>query len=490
MRKRKCVFNLIFAFFASLGAAFFAAGGFSLAHAEEAELGPIAYLDYALKNPKAIYADGEIVAVSQESGTVFFYDGKIYEKDISAEQQIARSGDHIYYTHHSVLRRVKIGVFAEEDVKNSGDIIPANGFAVFGSKLITLTNSGALLYENMFTSAPSPYSFNEEIETNRFLSGNAYSAEGKDYFALIRRLYINGDFVYENPEDFTLADYMTEFGGKLYFSNRNGIFRFDGEPVCVYEKKVTVSTRSDGVLGLCARGDKLLFIDGETDKIMQMDADGSNLKEFHFDVKVNTAASVPSPAKDIPFETVTVRNGSRIHFGGISGGVFNFTETAVTSKDEDYIKIGEESGYSVLFGNSGYAFIRNEIVEEKPQNTPITFEKGLVLHACKTYDVCLAITGRENFGLKKGDGVTVVKIYEMNGINYALVETESGELTFVPAGEITESFLPPLPVNTMRSSLVTGKDDTAKAVVIIILSTAVLLLALFVIFVKKEYVKL
>ncbi|MBP5308376.1 MAG: hypothetical protein J6Z34_04490 [Clostridia bacterium] len=456
------------------------------AFAEEQELGSVAYLDYALTNPKAVYADGEVVAVSQENGTVFFYDGKIYERNFqTADQQIVRNGDYLYYTYNSLLKRTRVGVFDEEDVTDGQGNklqIAANAFSLVENRLITLTNTDALLYADMYAGAPVPYPFDAPVENYRVRSGNVYSTLNADYFALIEVLYENGTAIYSNPEVYPIADYMTDVDGTLYFSNRNGISRLKNGDV----KQVYVSA---DVKGVCGYKSGLLFIDGKSGKIMRADAEFETVEEFHFDVKVDTDAAVPPPASYRDMQTVTVQSGSRIHLGRIENGAFNFTETVVTAFNEDYIKIGCESGYAVLFGNSGYAFIADEYALPKTQNTALTFEKGLILHDCASYDTCLALKEREIFSLKKGDEVTLIKAYEMNGVNYILAETANG-LSFVPAGEITENLASPLPVNVARSTVTEGKNNVTEAVVIMLLSTAVLLLALFVILIKKEYVKL
>ncbi|MBP5193910.1 MAG: hypothetical protein J6126_04200, partial [Clostridia bacterium] len=247
----------------------------SLKASADTQYGPIAYLDYVLASPEAIYADEEVIAVSSANGTVFFYGGNIYETDIlMAKQQPVRSGDHIYYTFNSKLMRTEIGEFTEEAVRREDDTeITANAFALSGNKLLALTNPNALYYEDYASSAPpAVYEFGGYDQP---VFGNVYFVGETLYAAFGGKLYKDGSEIFDSGKTKQIADYFTDISGTVYFSGEEGIYKLiDNAPVLVY-------ANADGgkVCGVCSYEGGLLFIDATKGKIMQMDESGS-VREF------------------------------------------------------------------------------------------------------------------------------------------------------------------------------------------------------------------
>ncbi len=443
----------------------------------EGSLGAVDYLDYILSSPRAIYADDEIVAVSCKDKTVFFYQGGIYEKEnILPAGQILRSGNRLYYSANSLLRYVEIGVF--EEVKTE---MGANNFAVDDNRLITMTNSGALFYEiteNGFTPVNAEYSFPSDLEVAIIGSGAVHIADA-DYYVINSVMYKDGKHI-----GITKADYMAHNGNTLYFSNLEGLFRLDGQtPVKIISQSEEL--RDDGILGVCGFADGIVYIDGKTDKIMRMDKDG-NISDFVFEVIIPTDASVSF--SDTP-TTIRVKTGDRFHRGALSDGKFIFSGT-YTDVNSDYVTIGEIENYYVLYGINGCGLIDKNSCEILEQNTPITFDKGYVLNNCALYKTCVADELEKVCDIKKGDQITIKKTFILNGIKYYLAQTQNGEHGFILAGEATNELLPSVPKNNANNFSVLGKDNTLAAVIIILLSTGVMILALFVLLVKKEFIKL
>ena len=449
----------------------------------DTEYGPIAYLDYVLSSPETIYADEDVIAVSSESGTVFFYNGNIYETDIlMAKQQLVRSGNYIYYTFNSKLMRVETGSFNEETVRRGDDSeITANAFALSGKKLLVLTNPNALLYEDFTSSAASSVYAFEGYDLPVF--GNVYFAGEDIYAALGGKLFKNGAEIYDTGKNKQIADYFTDISGTVYFSGEGGIYKLSGNtPVLVYE-----NPEGGKVRGLSAFDGGLLFIDAAKSKIMQMDANGKNVKEYRFDVSVETEATLPEPDENVG--VVTVKAGARVHYGNIESGAFVFENTETSCADEDFVLLSEQDGYYVLLCENGYAFTAKENAGTKEQNAPITFEKGYILHKCNAYSTIILNEGYKLFTLEKGAEVAVKKVYDMNGKTFILVEAD-GEKAFVSGGEIAENLIPPLSGDGIADSYeISVKDNSLAAGVIIIASAGLLVIALFIILVKKEYIK-
>lgn len=457
---------------------------FANGESDNTPLDTVEYLDYELNSPKAIYADEEVVAVTQAENTVFFYGGKIYEKNIkAAQQQLIRNGDKIYYSYNSLLYCVTVGEFTQTQVTDTAGVnIAANAFAINGNRLICLTNSGAVFYEN-FTQVPQPYEFEGEIDRSSFAAGNVYCTDEADYFCIDGEMYVNGKSVY-----FTKADYITDVNSQLFFTNKNGIFALEGSDVKqILSNTNAIPGREIKAAGISCYGGKLLFIDEIGKKIMQINTDGSELKEFLFSVEIETPAKVEFTASP---ETVSAEKGTRIHKGSLTDGKFVFSESAVINETCDYVKIGEIGGYFLLYGRNGYALINKNYLTEINQNTQITFEKGYILYNCYAYATCVASDEHILFGLEKDQAITVKSIYIMNGLQYGLIETDGGKSGFVLLGEIAETIYPRLPENSVIAESVTGKDNTLAAKVIILLSAGVFALALFVVFIKKDYFKL
>lgn len=449
------------------------------ASAEERVLTSVDYLDYTLASPHALYADEEVIMVAQEANTVYFYDGKIYEMDVvTAQRQIYRNGDRLYYTRRSMLYSVEIGVFEETAVLDgNGQQIVANSFAIKGDRLIALTNTGATFYKSFNEVAPT-YTFDDEV-ASILVAGNVHITDDGDYYYVNGEIFKDGEFVC-----FSKAENLTDVNGKLYFSNKAGIYALEGSGTEVIYQS---GADDGGVLGLSEYKGDLLFICGSDNEIKQMSADGSNLRKFLFEVTVETDAEVaytPTPV------TVRVTKGTRLHRGVLIGGAFEYDFTDLANADEDYVKLGEISTYSVLYGMNGYALCSTALLSEIVQNIEISFEKGYLLYDCSAYVTCVADESMRSFALKKGDVVTVKDCLVMDGIEYALVENSAGDKGFVLAGEIKPSLHPTLPENTTTETTATSKDNSLYALIIILLSAGVLSLALFVILTKKEYIKL
>ena len=435
--------------------------------------GAIAYLDYTLSSPYAVYADEDIVVVAGASGMTFFCDGNIYEKPyLSAQKQIARSGGYIYYVYNNLLSRVDLSGFSTERVLSGGEMIGASAFSVRGNKLIAMTSNGAIRYENL-AETPLGYDF-----AGNFGSGEVCITENGDIYSVNGKIYRNGVYLCEGK-----AVYMAEINGTAYFSNDGGIYRIsNGDTECVLQR--------ESVYGICAYGSELLFIDGATGKIMQMASNGENLREFRFDVSIDLGGNLSFSLEP---ETVTVSEGTPVHRGTVEGSTFTLTGTEISDASRDYVKlgeVGEENRYAVLFSENGYALSPVSGTVKKEQNVPITFEKGHILHSCAAYKTCVAQNSAEAFALEKGEEISIVSAYETNGHNYYLFERAGGERGFVLSGEVKESLASDIPDNVSRTHAYAGKDNTIEALVIILLSTALLALALFFILAKKENIKI
>ena len=93
----------------------------------------------------------------------------------------------------------------------------------------------------------------------------------------------------------------------------------------------------------------------------------------------------------------------------------------------------------------------------------------------------------------RGQQITVNSVYIMNGLKYlsvTVIGNDTEHTGFILAGEVTERLLPTAGYAVSENGSVSGKDNTLLAAVIILLSTAVFITTLFVILIKKEYVKL
>lgn len=453
----------------------------SFALAEDSVLDTVDYLDFTLNSPKAIYGDDDVIVVSCAEEMVFFYQSKIFCKDISAAGQLMRNGDYIYYTKNSLLFRVEIGSFTESAVTdNEGTPIAANSFAINGSRLIALTNSGAIFYEDFKRISP-PYDFTayDNITNQQIAAGNVHIAD-TDYFN------INGETFKQNQSlRFDVVDYFAHVGSDVYFSNKKGVFRLDGETTtCVYERDVKI--RNEGVLGICGFNGNLLFIDGLTSEVMLLNLSSGVAEKYLFDVVIQTGLSLTFTETPT---TVTVAKDVRAHAGDFENGAFTYKKTNVTQTDFDLVKIGTVDKYAVVYGLDGFLLIDEAHVTQKAQNNPITFEKGFVLHDCTAYLTCVATRLTESFTLTKGEEVNVISKLNMNGVDYLLVQ-KGEEQGFVLAGEIKEGLSPNYPTPNTNTTVVTGKDNTTVAYIIMLLSAGVFILTLFVILARKEYFKL
>jgi len=454
----------------------------TLAFADRVELDAVDYLDYQLTSPEYIYADEQIVAVSCAGKVEFFYEGKIIKTDLIADKQMLRRGSYLYYFNQSLLKRVEIGTFTEQDVKDSlGNPITANCFAISDSRLLAINSSGANYYQgDDFSPIPPPYVFDSALNST-ILAATVCTYGGDDYFTVAGSVYKNGESVY-TAEDGVVFKYVAGCEGGMLLSDGSSIYRLtDGVLTTLY-----LSDGSYTPAGLYPYGDGCLFIDTKSCDVMQLTQNG-RITKFLFDVEITTDASLiftPTP------ETVTVKKGSRLHRGTIENGIFTFSGTdASTPMDEDFIKIGTVNGYSVLCGKSGYAFAAADQTVALEQNTPITFEKGYVLYDCYAYLTCFAARSNEIFKLNKGDEVTVESAFIFNGTKYYLINTDAGR-GFVLAGEITEKLIPTTATPKYSTGTVTGRDYTLMAIIAVLLGATVYVTAMALILIKKEHIKL
>ena len=306
IKARKTRFNIVAT---AIVAVFLSACVISLpqvSHAEET-LGPVEYLDYALTSPRAVYADDDLVVVTQSDKMVFFSVGMIYEKEFrSANKQIQRCGNFIYYLYNNLIYRVDVEDLTSSRVNTLGDEvgeIGANAFSINGNRLIALTTNGPVCYED-FVPAQLPYAF-EGINVGLFGAGEVCIADDGDYYYVNGNVYRNGRKLFEAE-----VSYFSAVGKSVFFSNGSGIYKIENDAaVPVYVK--------EGLHGLCAYGSAVLFIDGQTNKIMQISADGKDLSEFRFNVTIDTDAQVIFNSSP---ETVTVKTGVNVHLGELENG--------------------------------------------------------------------------------------------------------------------------------------------------------------------------
>ena len=462
--------------------------GFTVAGADEDEktLNSISYLDFTFVSPTWVYADEDVVAVADGERTVFFYDGKIYIKKIKVAGNILRNGNYLYYSKDNVLGRVEIGEFVHGTVSDADDNpIGSNGFAFSGEKLISLTNTGMNYYEG-FVKKPLPYEFDAQASTYLPLAKVCFAGD-TEYF------FIDGNLYEKNRRVcIAVADYAACINGEPYFTNADGIFRFDGNEIkCVVS--LTDGSAAGGIAGIkiCGLSElngEIIFVNATDNKLMICGYLGENLRDYLFDVKIPTDAKVEfSEAPD----TVKVAKGASIHDGILlDGGVFDYDKSAKSDSEEDFVKLSETEGYAVLYGKRGFCLTAISNVTAINENTAITREKGYIIHECSAYLLPVADGDYHSFPLKKGEEVSVLAKYEMNGITYLLIENQNGEKAFTPGGEMTRELLPPTKGNSELSERVTNADYTVYAVVVILLGAAVFTLALFLIFSKKKSVKL
>ena len=448
----------------------------------EQQLGAIDYLDYVIESPEYLWADKDVVAVSSGGKLTFFTQGKIFRTELRSDGEIARLGSSIVYFHDSLLFSTEIGTFTETPVLDSnGSQITANSFSICGDRLLVINSSGAALYKGL-SRTELDYGFDEDFDPALLRAAKVYVGQ-KDYYSVGGEIYANGSFLRAQR-----ADYMTELNGELYYANKEGVFKLcgeDGAPTQIYQ---TPAGSEHSALDLCAYGDTLLFIDGATCDLMQIvfSDSGASVRKFVFDVEITTGLKLeynPTPV------TVSVLKGTRIHAGTLDGGTFTFLGTHACEADKDEVKLGEIDGYSLLYGHGGYSLVKNDLVTVLDQNTPITFDKGVILHDCKVLTTCVANPDTVVGELKKGTEVSVLSIIEMNGARYSRVQYEGGE-GFILTGEVTEKFLATSNKPTAENGSVTGKDNTLVATVIILLSTGIFIVTMFILLVKKEYVKL
>ncbi len=440
-------------------------------------LGPSSYLDYAFTSPTALYADEDVIAVVCEDKTVFFYGGKIYERaSVKPDGQLCRSGNRLYYITSSSMRYVELGSFTDTPLSPT---VPASSFSIKGDRMITVTTSGTVFYSGMETGTPvktEGYSFNGP-EASYAMAASVYIADD-DYYSLVGSIYKKNVKLCEGA-----ASYMTDIDGKLYFSNQEGVFTLEnGEAKCIYER--TEASAEDGVLGVWGYKGKLLFVDGKKDCLMIMNADGSELRAFMFDVKISTDAKLTFVEEPT---TVTVEEGARVHRGEVDGQAFTLTVTEKLEATEELVFIAEVDGYSLLYGKGGYLLTGSSAPLE--QNRAISFEKGYILYDCAAYVTCIANSTDELFRLKKGDEVKLLGSCELNGVKFNLIEFE-GKKGFVLSGEISRELYGKLPQNADGFLQETDGDRTVIAVIIILLSTAVFATAMLVLLIKKDYIKL
>ena len=119
----------------------------------------------------------------------------------------------------------------------------------------------------------------------------------------------------------------------------------------------------------------------------------------------------------------------------------------------------------------------------------ITFDKGVILHDCQMFSTLVANEETTISSLKKNAQVMVKSAFTMNGVNYLLVQTEN-QTGFVLSGEVTKTLIDGEHTTFTEQGSVTGKNNTTVAIVIILISTSVFILTLFISLAKKEYVKL
>lgn len=448
----------------------------------DTELPSINYLDYKFNEPSAVYADDEIIAVADGDKTIFFYDGKIYERAMRIAGNFARNGEYLYYSKSSVLGKIKIGVFEHEEVTDErGNNIGANAFSLKGNRLITLTNTGIEYYEN-FTRATLSYAFLGDVTVSALKAANVCIGDNYDYYCINGNLYKNNERICVG-----VAEYMAEANGKLYFTNQDGVFVLNEKQTELVLSKPANGT-FDSVKGITDYNGQLLFVNGKTQKLTVCSYDGSIEKDFIFNVKIQTNCSVKFIYSPV---TVKIKNGQSIHHGTLNtSGLFQYENTRVLTNDEEYVLLGETEGYAVLYGKNGYALIKNTLTEKVNLSPQTNKQTVYVLFDCTAYPLPVADEIFQAFQVKKGDKICTLAIYTMNGVNYVLIETTDGKTAFVPQGETTGELLPNIPENEDKQSEVTGTDYTVEAVVIILLSTSVFVLAIFVIYSKKENVKL
>lgn len=440
----------------------------------------IDYLDYVIDSPEYVWADGEAVVVCSGGRLVFFTGGRIYQTDLKCDGEIMRYGSSILYFHDSLLFSTEIGTFEETPVTDAdGTQITANSFSACGDRLLVINSSGAVLYEGLVRTEIS-YSFDSGFDTSLLRAARVLVAS-KDYYSVGGEIYANGAFLKARQ-----ADYMTELNGELYFSNKEGIFKIpadNGAPVLLYDGM-------DGereVCGICAYGDSILFIDGASGDLMQMTFDsGVKITKFVFDVEIKTDLSLTYTQTPT---TVRVEAGTRMHTGVLEGGCFTFLGTEVLEGGEDLVCLGAVGSYSLVYGHGGYALVGSDKTAVLEQNNAISFEKGVILHDCPVFITCVANGDTRVGELKKGAEVSIGSVIIMNGVRYSRVQFEGGE-GFILTGEATVELLPSSNSPTNEKGSVTGKDNTLVAVVIILLSTGIFVITMFVLLVKKEFVKL
>ena len=137
--------------------------------------------------------------------------------------------------------------------------------------------------------------------------------------------------------------------------------------------------------------------------------------------------------------------------------------------------------------------VQTNSIAEIEQNTQISFEKGVILHNCQLFSVPVANGETTIDNLMRGQQITVNSVYIMNGIKYlsvTVIGNDTEHTGFVLAGEVTEKLYPSEGSTINESGNVTGKDNTTLAGMIILLSTATFITTIFVILIKKDYIKL
>ncbi len=484
--------GLIFVLLIILSLPSFISHTFSNARAEtsadegDKPLTAINYLDFEFVSPTSVYADDEIIVVADGERTVFFYDEKIYIRKIKVAGSIARNGDYIYYSKDNNLGRVKISEFVHEIVTDSSSSpVGANEFAFFADKLITLTNTGMNYYVN-FVKQPAPYEFDAPASTYLPLAKICY-ASGDEYY------FINGNLYKKNERlRVAVADFVSEINGKPYFSNADGIFCFENnETKPILEVKTAFKNRQDGsdvkIYGLTEHKGEIIFVNATDKKLMICGFSGENLRDYIFDVEIPTGYEAKFSSSP---ETVMVTSGRTIHSGFLKNGIFDYEKTSRLSEDEAFVLLGETEGYYVLFGRTGFYLTASSNASAINQNPSIMREKGYVLHDSSTYVLPVADKNHTSFPLTKGEEIFVLAKYEMNGIEYYLIENENGEQAFVAGGEITAELLPEIKQNEEKTENLSSADYTLYAIIIILLGAAVFTLAMFMIFSKKNFIKL